>query len=74
MCIRDRRYVGKADAADAGTTLVNADKATDYPAGSAPMYGDTYSLASYEVEVDGLAHDGSDVEANGTLSLIHIYR
>lgn len=67
------RYVGKADAADAGTTLVNADKATDYPAGSAPMYGDTYSLASYEVEVDGLAHDGSDVEANGTSWMLTRY-
>ena len=67
------RYVGKADAADAGTTLVNADKATDYPAGSAPMYGDTYSLASYEVEVDGLAHDGSDVEANGARWMLTRY-
>ena len=65
--------VGKADAADAGTTLVNADKATDFPAGSAPMYGDTYSLASYEVEVDGLAHDGSDVEANGTSWMLTRY-
>lgn len=67
------RYVGKADADKAGSTLVNADKATDYPAGSAPMYGDTYSLASYEVEVDGLAHDGSDVEANGTSWMLTRY-
>ena len=52
---------------------MNADKATDYPAGSAPMYGDTYSLASYEVEVDGLAHDGSDVEANGTSWMLTRY-
>lgn len=37
------------------------------------MYGDTYSLASYEVEVDGLAHDGSDVEANGTSWMLTRY-
>lgn len=49
------------------------DEARDYPAGLAPMYGDTYSLASYEVEVDGLAHDGSDVEANGTSWMLTRY-
>ena len=67
------RYVGKEDAADDGTTLLGADEARDYPAGLAPMYGDTYSLASYEVEVDGLAHDGSDVEANGTSWMLTRY-
>ena len=48
------RYLGTEDATKVGTTLQNADTSRDYPAGSAPMFADTYALASYEVEIDGL--------------------
>ena len=36
-------------------------EAVDYPAGSAPLFSDTYSLASYQVEIDGLPEAVTEV-------------